>query len=165
MRAITVAHVQGHCVGGGVVLAAACDLRVAGDSAGSRFPRVALGVPLTWGGIPRLVHELGPAMTKELVLTCRPFDAAEAKAVGFVNRVVPDDELDAEVDSLVAVLESRSAFTLEATKRHVATRSPSGWSGASTRGPTPTRSSPPAAIPSSPRPPPAAYLDGLERRG
>jgi enoyl-CoA hydratase/carnithine racemase len=120
MRAVTVAKVHGHCVGGGVVLVAACDLRVAATSTRFSIPEVALGIPLTWGGIPRLVREIGPAMTRELVLTCRPFDAAEAKAIGFVNRVVADDELDAAVDGLVAVLDERSAFTLEATKRRVA---------------------------------------------
>ena len=119
MRAVTVARLHGHCVGGAVVLAAACDLRVAAASTRFSIPEVALGIPLTWGGIPRLVREVGAAVTKELVMTCRPFDAHEARAIGFVNRVVPDEALDAEVDALVAVLEQRSAFTLEATKRRV----------------------------------------------
>lgn len=119
MRAITVARIHGHCVGGGVVLAVACDLRVAAASTRFAIPEVALGIPLTWGGIPRLVREIGPSRTKELVLTCRSFDAAEAREIGLVNRVVADDGLDAEVDRLVAVLTSRSPFTLEATKRRV----------------------------------------------
>lgn len=119
LRAITVARIHGHCVGGGVVLASACDLRVAAESTRFSVPEVALGIPLTWGGIPRLVREIGPSATKDLVLTCRPFGAAEAGALGLVNRVVADDELDAEVDRLVAVLCSRSPFTLEATKRRV----------------------------------------------
>ena len=86
MRALTIASVQGHCVGGGVVLAAACDLRVAGDDARFRIPEVDLGIPLFWTGIPLLTRELGPALTKELVLTGRTFDADEAKAIRFVNR-------------------------------------------------------------------------------
>src|SRR3954464_11103587 len=118
MRAVTVAKVQGWCVGGGLVLAAVCDLRVAGRSARFSIPEVELGIPLAWGGIPRLVREIGPAMTKELVMTCRPFSAGEAKAVGFVNRVVPEDQLDAEVESLVSTLLEKSALTLMATKRH-----------------------------------------------
>lgn len=118
MRAVTVARLHGHCIGGGVVLATACDLRVA--AAGTRFsiPEVELGIPLAWGGIPRLVREIGPALTKELVMTCRPFGAEEAKAAGLVNRVVPGDELDAEVENLVGQLLARSALTLAGTKRH-----------------------------------------------
>jgi enoyl-CoA hydratase/carnithine racemase len=118
MHAVTVARIQGHCVGGGVVLVAACDLRVASETARFSIPEVDLGIPLAWGGIPRLVREIGPALTKELVMTCRPFSPGEAKAAGFVNRVVPDDQLDAEVESLVSTLLEKSALTLTATKRH-----------------------------------------------
>ncbi|HWD55328.1 MAG TPA: enoyl-CoA hydratase/isomerase family protein [Acidimicrobiales bacterium] len=119
MRAVTVAALHGHCVGGGLVLAAACDLRVAADDTYFSIPEVDLGIPLAWGGIPRLVREIGPAMTKELVMTCRPFTATEARAAGFLNRVVPAADLDASVEALVGQLESKSLLTLSATKRHV----------------------------------------------
>jgi enoyl-CoA hydratase/carnithine racemase len=118
MDAVTVAAVQGHCVGGGVVLAAACDLRIAADDARFLIPEVELGIPLAWGGIPRLVREIGPALTKELVMTCRPFDANEAKAAGFVNAVVPLEGLDAAVEDLVATLVAKPKLALLATKRH-----------------------------------------------
>lgn len=118
MRAVTVAVLHGHCVGGAVVLAAACDLRVAADDVRFSIPEVDLGIPLTWGGIPRLVREMGPALTKELVMTCRPFSAAEAKAAGFLNRVVPAADLKSAVETLVSQLESKSALTLLATKQH-----------------------------------------------
>ena len=119
MRALAIAEIQGWCVGGGLVLAAACDLRVVAESARFSIPEVDLGIPLAWGGIPRLVREIGPALTKELVLTCRPFDAAEAKASGFVNRVVPDAELSATVQALAESLCEKASLTLLATKRHV----------------------------------------------
>ena len=119
MRAISIASIQGWCVGGGLVLAAACDLRVASEEARFSIPEVDLGIPLAWGGIPRLVREIGPALTKELVLTCRPFDAAEAKAAGFLNRVVPADELDATVDALAESLSKKASLAIFATKRHV----------------------------------------------
>ncbi|HME02471.1 MAG TPA: enoyl-CoA hydratase/isomerase family protein [Solirubrobacteraceae bacterium] len=119
MRAITVARIHGHCVGGGVVLAAACDLRVAADTTRFAIPEVDLGIPLAWGGIPRLVREIGPAMTKELVLTCRPFTAEEARALSFVNRVVAEQELEGAVEELVAQLVQKSSITLAATKRGV----------------------------------------------
>jgi enoyl-CoA hydratase/carnithine racemase len=119
MNAVTIARIHGHCVGGGVVLAAACDLRVAAEDTYFSIPEVDLGIPLAWGGIPRLVREIGPALTKELVMTCRPFTAEEARAAGFLNRVAPADQLDDEVDALASALVTKSALTLRATKRHV----------------------------------------------
>lgn len=101
------------------MLAAACDLRVATDTARFSIPELDLGIPLAWGGIPRLVRELGPAMTKELVLTCRAFSADEARARGFLNRVVPEDRIDAEVRELVAQPVAKSTYTLTNTKRQV----------------------------------------------
>jgi enoyl-CoA hydratase/carnithine racemase len=119
MRPLTIAAVHGHCVGGGVVLAAACDLRIAASSARFSIPEVDLGIPLAWGGIPRLVRELGPAITKELVLTCRPFDAEEARSLRFVNQVVDDTDLDPTVETLATRLAAQPAYALELTKRHV----------------------------------------------
>jgi enoyl-CoA hydratase/carnithine racemase len=119
MQAITIASVQGHCIGGGVVLAAACDLRVAADDARFRIPEVDLGVPLYWAGIPLLTRELGTALTKELVLTGRPFDADEARRIRFVNRVASPTRLAAATDELAEELAAKSALVLRTTKRQV----------------------------------------------
>lgn len=119
MRAVTVARLHGHVVGGGLVLAAACDLRIAADDTSFSIPEAEIGIPLAWGGIPRLVREIGPAVAKDLVLTCRAFDATEARALGFVSRVVPTEMLDSETQSLADVLAQRPAFVLSVTKRHV----------------------------------------------
>ena len=119
MRALSIAAIQGWCVGGAVVLAAACDLRVAAEDTRFSIPEVDLGIPLAWGGIPRLVREIGPALTKELVLTCRPFDAAEAKDMGFLNRVVPAAQLEESVLELARSLASKAGLALSATRRHV----------------------------------------------
>jgi enoyl-CoA hydratase/carnithine racemase len=119
MRAVSIAAIRGWCVGGGLVLASACDLRLAAEDARFSIPEVDLGIPLAWGGIPRLVREIGPALTRELVLTCRPFDAAEAKAAGFLNRVVPEAALDAEALALARSLASKASHALFSTKRHV----------------------------------------------
>src|SRR3954452_17820069 len=119
MRALAIAAIHGHCVGGGVVLATACDLRIAAEGTRFSIPEVELGVPLTWSGIPRLVRELGPALTKELVLLCRPFDASEAHAMRFVNRVVPLDDLQDEATRWAEKLASQPAYALTLTKRHV----------------------------------------------
>ncbi len=117
--ALAIAQIHGWCVGGGVVLAAACDLRVAADDARFSIPEVDLGIPLAWGGIPRLVREIGPARTKELVATCRVFDAAEAREIGFVNRVVAPDALEGEVEALARSLAAKARHALRSTKRHV----------------------------------------------
>ncbi len=119
MRAISIVAIRGWCIGGGMVLASACDLRIASEGARFSIPEVDLGIPLAWGGIPRLVRELGPARTKELVLTCRPFLAEEARAAGFLNRVVPDDQLDREVAELAGSLAKKASHALFSTKRHV----------------------------------------------
>lgn len=116
MRAITIARIHGHCIGGAVLLAAACDLRVAADTTRFSIPELQLGIPLGWGGIPRLVREIGPAMTRELVLTCRPFTAEEARELGFLNRVVAEQRLDETVEELAGQLAERSTLTLAATK-------------------------------------------------
>lgn len=129
MRAITVASIRGHCIGGGVVLAAACDLRIASTTASFRIPEVDLGIPLYWSGVPRLTRELGPALTKELVLTGRAFDAAEAQTIRFVNRVVADDQLDDETERFAAELAAKAGVVLRTTKHQVEAAAPSVPSG------------------------------------
>lgn len=119
MRAVTLASLRGHCVGGGVVLASACDLRFAARSSRFRIPEVDLGVPLLWTGIPRIVRELGPSVTKELVMSGRQFDAHEGCVLRFINRVVADEELDGAVDAFAAELAAKPAFVHHTTKRQV----------------------------------------------
>ena len=119
MRATTIVRLHGQIIGGGVVLAAACDLRVAAEEARFSIPEVALGIPLAWGGIPRLVREIGAARTKELVMTCRPFTPQEAQAMGFVNRVVPLSELDQAVADLAAEIAAMPSVPVVITKEHV----------------------------------------------
>jgi enoyl-CoA hydratase/3-hydroxypropionyl-coenzyme A dehydratase len=119
MRAVTVAAIHGACIGGGLVLAAACDLRVAGESAHFSIPEVDLGIPLAWGGVPRLMREIGPALTRELVMTCRKFEAAEALACGFLNRVVPDETVARTAQDLAQVIAAKPRSAILATKRHV----------------------------------------------
>ncbi len=119
IRAVTIAAIHGHCVGGGVVLASACDLRVAAVDTRFSIPEIDLGLPLTWGAVPRLVRELGPARTRELVMTGEPFTSAQAQAWGFVNRVVAADALHAEARRLADVLAAKPALGLRATKQQV----------------------------------------------
>lgn len=126
MRPITIAALHGRVVGGGLVLAAACDLRVAADDTIFSIPEVDLGIPLLWDAIPRLVREMGPARTKELVMTCRPFAASEAYDAGFLNRVVPAGDVAAAAGDLAAEVAARPRVPVEMTKRQVAAALGSG---------------------------------------
>ncbi len=115
MKAVTIAAVHGHCIGGAILLAMACDLRIAARSTNFSIPEVDLGIPLTWGGIPRMVREIGPAFTRDLVLSCRAFTASDAHALGVLSRVVDDESLVEEVDALAESLAAKSTYTLRAT--------------------------------------------------
>lgn len=101
---VTVASVHGHCIGGGALLAVACDLRVIAESAQVRIPELAIGIPLTWAGVPRLVREVGFPLARDLVLTARVLSGPEAVACGFAQRLSPDDGLAAATDALVGEL-------------------------------------------------------------
>lgn len=119
MRALTVAAVQGPCVGGGFVLALCCDLRIAADDAWFSLPEAELGIPLAWSGVPRLVRELGPARANELILTCRRMPATEAAATGLVNEVVARADLEGVVAARVATVLERGDAVIQTTKRQV----------------------------------------------
>jgi enoyl-CoA hydratase/carnithine racemase len=116
VEAITIARLHGHVIGGGLVLALACDLRVAAASTSFCIPEVDLGIPLTWGAVPRLAREVGAAKAKELILLCDRFDATSAAASGLLNRVVADDTLDAAVDEWARRLAAKPAWALHMTK-------------------------------------------------
>ena len=104
---VSVAKLHGHVVGGAVLLAAACDFRIASHDAVVRIPELAIGIPLTWAGIPLLVREIGLPLTRDWVMTCREVRAEELLRSGFAQRIAPADGIDAAVhecvDQLVAV--------------------------------------------------------------
>jgi enoyl-CoA hydratase/carnithine racemase len=95
IEAVTIAAVEGHCIGGGCALAAACDFRIAGRGAGFRLPEVPLGLNMSWGSIPRLTTLLGPARAKRLVIFGEAVDASTAAAWGLVDEVVEDGQAEA----------------------------------------------------------------------
>lgn len=119
MRATTVASVHGYAIGAGMLIAAAADFRILADDAFLQVPEIDIGTPLLWGGIPRMVCQLGPTRTMDLVTSGRRVDAQEALGIGWATRVVPAGQLDAEVQALVASLLAKPRFVLRATKEHV----------------------------------------------
>jgi enoyl-CoA hydratase/carnithine racemase len=88
----TVAAISGYCLGGGLELALACDLRVADPTATFGFPEVGLGIVPSSGGTLRVVRIAGPARAKQLVLLGERFGAAEARELGLVTEVVSEGE-------------------------------------------------------------------------
>jgi len=116
VEAITIARLHGHAIGGGLAIALACDLRIAAASTVFHIPEVDLGVPLAWGAAPRLAREVGMARAKELILLCDRFDAAAAERYGVLNRVVPDDQLDAAVEAWAQRLAAKAPWALHMTK-------------------------------------------------
>ena len=82
---ITIVAIEGYAVGGALALSLACDWRVMADDAFVSLPEIALGIPLTWGTLPRLTSLLGPARAKRLTILCERIGAAEALSIGLVD--------------------------------------------------------------------------------
>jgi enoyl-CoA hydratase/carnithine racemase len=97
----SVAVVQGAAIGGGLMLALACDLRVAAAGTLFKVPELTLGMPVAWGCLPRLVRAVGLSRARDLVLTARTASAQEANEWGLVQRVAPVGELEATAAALV----------------------------------------------------------------
>jgi enoyl-CoA hydratase/carnithine racemase len=116
---VTIGAVNGLAVGGAVVWLSCMDIRIAAESAWFSIPEVALDIPLTWNALPRLVRELGPSRTKELVMACDRFTAEEALRWGFVNHVVADAELLPKTRALAARLLEKDAVAIAQTKSTV----------------------------------------------
>lgn len=113
----TIAAVQGRCISGGLMLAWPCDLIVASDDALFIDNTVRMGVP----GVEYFVHpfEVGTRKAKEMLFTGDPITAAEALRLGMVNRVVPADQLEADVLELAAKIALRPLFALRLAKEAV----------------------------------------------
>jgi enoyl-CoA hydratase/carnithine racemase len=113
---ITIAEVDGVAAGGGCAIAMACDLRICSERAQFGVPvSRTLGNCLSMANTARMVDLLGPALTRDLLLTGRMVDAREAAAVGLVNAVVSGD-LEQAATSIAADLSTRARSTIAATK-------------------------------------------------
>ena len=111
-----IARIRGICMGGGLGLAAACDLRVAAGDARFRMPAGRLGLGYKPEGVQRFVSLLGVQNTCDIFFTARVFDAAEALRIGFLSQVVAADELDRTVSSLAAMIADNAPLTAHAVK-------------------------------------------------
>jgi len=114
-----IAKVRGFAIGGGNVLAALCDLTIAGESAqfGQVGPKVGSVDP--GFGTAYLARVVGEKKAREMWYMCRRYTAHEAAAMGLVNKVVPDEQLDAEVESWCREIMERSPTAISIAKRSI----------------------------------------------
>jgi enoyl-CoA hydratase/carnithine racemase len=115
----TICRLNGGVYGGSTDLALACDFRIGVDTCEMLMPAARLGLHYYPSGIRRYVSRLGIAAAKKLFLTAQKIDAAEMLRIGFLDAIVPADELDASVDALAAVLAGNAPNAIHGMKRAI----------------------------------------------
>jgi len=112
----TIAQIDGFCIGGGVGLAASCDMRFCGISSQFAVPAAKLGLGYEYEGINRLIQLIGPAFTKEVFFTARRFNSQEMASMGFINKILDDNELAPYCIEVANMIAENAPLTIEATK-------------------------------------------------
>jgi enoyl-CoA hydratase/carnithine racemase len=117
MEQITIGAIEGFCIGGGVALAVALDFRIMGRDAHLRVPEIGLGMNMSWQSIPRMLHLMGPARTKQaVILADQRISAADAHQWGLVEEVVdPGNAFDAAME-LAAKVAAQPPLSVAMTK-------------------------------------------------
>ena len=113
----TVATIRGFCMGGGLGLAAACDIRLCADNAVFRMPAARLGIGYSFEGLGRVIDLIGPANASDIFLSARRFNAAEALRLGFVQQVLPLAEFAAASRAYLTQMAENAPLSLLAMKR------------------------------------------------
>ncbi|HSB70300.1 MAG TPA: enoyl-CoA hydratase-related protein [Candidatus Methylomirabilis sp.] len=114
-----VAMIEGYALGGGCEVAATCDLRVATPDARFGIPIARIGHTIDFTNARRLLALIGPAVLKELLLTDRILDAAEALRIGLVNAVLPPEQIEPHTYQLARKLAEKAPLSLRGTKRTI----------------------------------------------
>ncbi len=114
-----VAAIRGYCIGGGVNMAISCDIRIASSDSVFSIPATRLGLGYRFSALKNLVDLVGPGVAQDLFYTARRLDAAEAKAVGLVNRVAPPEEFDKLLAEYTTAITTGAPLTMKAGKRIV----------------------------------------------
>jgi len=114
-----IAEIRGFCMGGGLGIAMSCDIRMAAEGSQFGIPAAKLGIAYGFDMVKHLVSLVGPAHAHMILMTGERFDAREAERVGLINKVVPADQLGAEVSKITATLAQNAPLSLFANKRTV----------------------------------------------
>lgn len=124
MTTPSIAMISGYCIGGGLAIALAADIRVAAEGSVYAIPAARLGLGYPIANTEALVQIVGPAVASEILFTGRRLDADEALAVGLVNRIVPLVDLETQVLELARSIAANASLTITAAKAaiHAATR-------------------------------------------
>jgi len=112
----TIAMIRGFCIGGGVSVALSCDMRIAAEGAKFGVPAAKLGLGYEAEGVRKLMDVVGPAFAKEIFFTARQFTAQEAVAMGLVNRVIPDAQLETYVRDCAGTIAANAPLTVASIK-------------------------------------------------
>jgi enoyl-CoA hydratase/carnithine racemase len=111
------AMIHGYCVGGGVGIALACDLRLAAADARFGIPAARLGLGYHYAGMEKLLRLVGPSYTKEIFFTARTdFSAQDALRMGLVNQVVPKAELETFTRQYALTIAQNAPLTIRSAK-------------------------------------------------
>lgn len=114
-----IAMINGFCLGGGLELAMCCDIRIASDNAKFGQPEINIGLFPGAGGTQRLPRLIGWGKAKELIYTGKIIDAAEAERISLVDRVVPPEKLEEEVNQLAETIASKSPLIIKLAKKAI----------------------------------------------
>jgi enoyl-CoA hydratase len=113
----TVAVVRGYCLGAGVNIALACDLRIAADDARFGIPAARMGLGYRASSLKNLVDAVGAANAREFLITARQFTAAEALHIGLAHHVVPVSDFPAFTKKFLEDIASNAPLTMRSAKR------------------------------------------------
>jgi enoyl-CoA hydratase/carnithine racemase len=120
MEQVTIAAIEGHCIGGGAALVVSLDFRTCGKSAHFRIPEIELGMNMSWGSIPRMIALMGPARTKQaVILASDRISSAEALRWGLVENVVADGEALAAAMAFAEKIARQPPIPVRMTKSSV----------------------------------------------
>jgi len=112
-----IAAIRGYCLGGGLELALACDMRIASETAIFYFPEMTLGAFPGSGGPVRLCRIISPTYAKEILMTAKKIGAQEAYKVGLLNGVTEDSKLEEEVERICNEILKSTRIGVESVKR------------------------------------------------